>query len=75
MDCREQLALTRRYGGNSKALEALHDFEASNQRLHGALTEAAALLDTAAQDGHVTAGWLEDARTWGNCWRDVIVNG
>jgi hypothetical protein len=57
------------------AARDLADERDTSDRLRAALNEAAALLETAERDGHVTAGWLEDARAWGNCWRDVIVNG
>jgi hypothetical protein len=41
-------------------------------RLRAALTEAAMLLETAEQDGYVSSGWREDARSWRACWADAL---
>jgi hypothetical protein len=38
------------------------------ERLEAALEEARALLETAEQDGYVSDGWREDARSWAACW-------
>lgn len=51
MDCREQLALIRRYGGNSNALEALARIEDACERSEawgGATPNEHALADIAA---------------------------
>ncbi len=36
-----------------------------------ALEEARVLIETAEQDGYVSAGWREDARRWQECWKAV----
>jgi hypothetical protein len=37
-----------------------------------ALSEAAALLDTASSHGYVSDGWREDAQLWRGCWADLL---
>lgn len=37
-----------------------------------ALEEARALIETAEQDGYVSAGWREDARSWAATWADTF---
>lgn len=54
------------------AVEAMESLDHSRGVVSGALAEAAALIQTAEQDGNVSPGWREDARSWAACWKDVI---
>lgn len=43
-------------------------------QLAAALAEAHALIETAEQDGYVSPGWCEDARSWQACWKDALTH-
>jgi hypothetical protein len=61
-------------GRQMVARQMLKDIAAGADQLRGAvaaLEEARALIETAEQDGYVSPGWREDARTWASTWADV----
>lgn len=84
-DCETAAAVLRDEDGHiwdasaNERVATLLDQLASGERYaelkgtRAALNEAHMLLETAEQDGYVSAGWREDARTWASCWGDLFV--